>query len=230
MRTPVVDYRTFRPSKINNPEFRHLKLLLSWVIYFAMYFLTENLIPAENCYVIHSSLDDMLPFCEIFVIPYVGWYFLVFGSLLYFLLYNIESFKNLQTFIIITQVVAMAIYIAFPNMQDLRPAEFPRDNFLSRIVGFLYYFDTNTNVFPSLHVGYSLALASVWLKEKGASFAWKAFVLIAVILICLSTAFIKQHSVLDIFAAGAICLFAEVIVYKKYWRSRLSRNKQTSQI
>lgn len=228
MKKPVVDYREFRLSKINDPQFSHLKLLLGWVGYFALYILTENVIPRERCYVVHCWLDDVIPFCEAFVIPYVFWYLLVFGSLFYFLLYNVDSFKKLSTFIIITQVVAMTIYIVFPNRQDLRPAEFDRDNILTQLVGFLYTVDTSTNVCPSLHVGYSLALASVWTKEKEASRSWKIFVIIAVILICMSTAFIKQHSVVDAIAALVMCLFAEFIIYgKSYWYERIKRKKQS---
>lgn len=226
MRKPVVDYREFRLSKINDPQFSHLKLLLGWIGYFALYFLTENLIPAERCHVVHSWLDDVIPFCEAFVIPYVFWYALIVISLGYFALYNVDSFKKLQIFIIVTQVVAMAIYIIFPNRQDLRPVEFPRDNLLTQCVALLYSLDTSTNVCPSLHVAYSLGIASVWLKEKGVSILWKAFVVIAVILICLSTAFIKQHSVVDAFAALPVCLLAEYITYgKSYWRGRLKGNR-----
>lgn len=221
MKKPVVDYRSFRLSKINDPQFRHLKLLLGWVGYFILYFLTENLIPAERCTPVHMWVDDVIPFCEVFVIPYVFWYLLIVISLGYFLLYNVDSFKRLQTFIIITQVVAMAIYIVFPSRQDLRPAEFPRDNFLTRCVAFLYSADTSTGVCPSLHVAYSIGIASVWLKEKGISKWWKAFVVVAVILICLSTMFIKQHSAVDFFAALPVCLLAEMLVYgKDYWRDR----------
>lgn len=224
MRKPVVDYRQFRLSKLNDPQFSHLKYLLGWVGYFALYFLTERLIPAESCYVIHSPLDDMIPFCEIFVIPYVGWYLLIVASLLYFALYNTESFKKLQSFIIITQIVAMAVYIIFPNMQDLRPSEFARDNIFTDIVGLLYTFDTNTNVCPSLHVGYSIGIASVWLKERDVSRWVKIFITVFVVLVCLSTAFIKQHSVLDAFAAVPMCILAEIILYKDYWKEKFKKN------
>ena len=223
MKKPVVDYRQFRLSKLNDPKFSHLKLLLGWVGYFALYFLTENLIPRENCYVIHAPLDDLIPFCELFIIPYVFWYALIVISLLYFLLYNVDSFKKLQTYIIITQVAAMAIYILFPNRQDLRPAEFPRENIFTEIISWLYAFDTSTNVCPSLHVAYSLGIASVWVKEKGVSRWWKAFVVVAVILICLSTAFIKQHSIVDAFAALPICAAAELILYRDYYKNKRHR-------
>ncbi len=219
MKKPEVDYRQFRLSKINDPQFSHLKLLLGWVGYFVLYFLTENLIPAKSCTPVHIWLDDIIPFCEVFIIPYVFWYFLIVFSLGYFLLYNVDSFKRLQTYIIITQVCAMAIYILLPTRQELRPAEFPRDNFLTQCIAFLYAFDTNTGVCPSLHVAYSLGMVSVWVREKGASVWWKVFVVVAVILICLSTVFIKQHSALDFFAALPICLLAEGIVYGKVcWR------------
>lgn len=223
MKKPVVDYKTFRLSRINEPQFSHLKLLLGWLGYFALYILTENLIPPESCHVVHCALDDIIPFCEFFLIPYVGWYFLIVASLLYFMLYNVESFKKLQIYIIITQVAAMIIYISFPNMQELRPEVFPRDNIFTEAISLLYAVDTNTNVCPSLHVAYSIGIASVWLKEKGVSRWWKVFIVIAVILICFSTAFIKQHSVVDFFAALPVCLLAEGMVFGKYWRSRVKK-------
>ena len=227
MKKPVVDYRTFRLSKLNTPEFSHLLLLLGWVGYFILYFLTENLIPAEKCHPIHIPLDDMIPFMEIFVIPYVFWYVLIVFSLGYFALYNTQQFRNLQTYIIITQVVAMIVYIVYPSRQDLRPEVFPRDNFLTDIVRLLYTFDTNTGVFPSLHVGYSLGIASVWLKEKGAHWLWKAFVVIAVALICMSIAFIKQHSAADFFGALPVCLLAELLVFGRshYFKKRPGKEK-----
>ncbi len=220
MKTPVIDYREFRLSKINEPRFSHLKLLLGWVVYFIFYFLTENLIPAERCTPVHIFLDDYIPFCEYFLIPYVFWYGLIVFSLGYFLLYNVDSFKRLQTFIIITQVVAMAIYILFPSRQDLRPEVFPRDNFLTRCIGLIYSFDTSTGVCPSLHVAYSIGIASVWLKEKDVSWVWKGFIVVAVVLICLSTMFIKQHSAADFFAALPVCLLAEGLLYGSYWKQR----------
>ncbi len=226
MKKPQVDYRKFKLTNINSPEFSHLKLLLGWVGYFALFFLTERFIKREACYVIHSPLDDLIPFCEVFVIPYVLWYLLIVLSLGYFLVYNVDSFKRLQKFIIITQIVAMAVYIIFPNMQPLRPTEFARDNIFTDMVGFLYTIDTNTNVCPSLHVAYSIAIASVWVKEKGISPWFKAFIVVFVILICLSTVFIKQHSVIDGFAAIPLCILGEIIIYgKDFWLPKFKRTK-----
>ena len=125
MKQPVIDYREFRLSRINEPRFAHLKLLLGWVGYFILYFLTENLIPLEKCHLIHSPLDDLIPFNEWFFIPYTFWFFLVAGSLLWFLLYDVESFRGLSKFIIVTQVVAMAVYILYPAARTCGRRCFP---------------------------------------------------------------------------------------------------------
>lgn len=220
MKKPVVDYRQFRLSRLNDPRFSHLKLLSGWIFYFIAFFLTERLIPTETCHPVHCALDDLIPFCEYFVIPYVLWYVLIVGSLLYFLLYNVDSFKKLQTYIIITQVAAMAIYILWPNRQDLRPELFPRENVFSALVGLIYSVDTNTGVCPSLHCAYSIGIASVWLREKGVSRVFKTVIVLAAALICLSTMFIKQHSAVDFFAALPVCLLAEILVFYVFFANK----------
>lgn len=224
MKKPMVDYREFRFSRINEPRFSHVKLLLGWVIYFSLYFITENLIPPERCHVIHCALDDLIPFQEFFVIFYVGWYFLVFGALLYYFLYDVDSFRRLQIFIMITQAVAMACYILYPSRQDLRPESFARDNVLTQLMGFIYSFDTNTGVLPSLHVAYSLGVLSVFCKDRRTTLPARLCMAAVVLCICAAVCFVKQHSALDVLAALPLGLLAEAIVYgKSYWLPRLRR-------
>lgn len=226
MKRAVVDYSGFRLDKLRHPRFSHLLLLLGWVGYLLLYVLTEALIPAERCIPVHTVIDDWIPFCEVFVIPYVLWYFLIAGSLLYFLLYDVDSFRSLQTFFIITQLVAIIAYILLPTRQDLRPAVFPRDNLLTRCVGFLYCVDTNTGVCPSLHAALSVAMASVWLKAKQIPVWWKGCVVILAVLICLSTMFIKQHSAVDVLAALPVCLLAEILVFGPYWKRKMKNGSR----
>lgn len=213
MRKPVVDYRDFRFLKIRQPQYSHLLYLLGWVGYFILYFLTENLIPYEKCYPVHCVLDDVIPFCEYFVIPYVGWYLLIVISLIYFALYNPNNFKNMNKYIIITQVLAMIIYIVFPNRQDLRPDVFVRDNIFTDVIGVLYRIDTCTGVCPSLHVAISIGIASTWLREKTASKVCRTCIVVFCGLVCMSVAFVKQHSVLDILVAIPVCVVAEYFTF-----------------
>lgn len=222
MKKALVDYSGFSLKRLKEPRFSHILLLLGWVGYFALYFITENLIPVERCHVVHCALDDMIPFNEFFVIFYVGWYVLVFGSLAYTLFFDVENFRNIQLYIMITQAVAMLCYIVWPSVQNLRPESFPRENALTWLMGIIYAFDTPTGVCPSLHVAYSVGILSAGLKDKRLAVGWKAALTMFVIMVCLAVCFVKQHSAIDVLAAVPVCLLAEALVFgKKFYLPRL---------
>ena len=217
-----VDYSGFSLRRLNEPRFSHMKLLGGWIFYFVMYFVTENLIPASACHPMHCALDDIIPFNEFFLIFYVGWYALVFFSLAYTLFFDVPNFKKIQTYIIITQVIAMTCYVVWPTRQDLRPTVFERDNFLTALTAFIYSFDTSTGVCPSLHVGYSLGILSVALKDRELGTGWKIALGFTVFMICCAVCFVKQHSALDVLFALPMCLVAEWLTFgKDYWLPRL---------
>ena len=194
------DYSGFSLRRLNEPRFAHAKLLGG---------------------PIHCALDDLIPFNEAFLFFYVGWYVLVAGSLAYTFFYNVPAFRKLQTFIMITQAVAMLCYILWPSRQDLRPEVFPRENLLTALMGFIYAFDTSTGVCPSLHVAYSLGILSVGLKDEKMPALWKVLLTLFVLGVCAAVCFVKQHSAVDVFAALPVCLLAEALVYgKDYWLPR----------
>ncbi len=227
MKKQRVDYSGFSLRRLNEPRFAHAKLLGDWIAYFALYFITENLIPPERCHVIHWFLDDMIPFNEFFVIFYVGWFLLVALSLAYTFFYDVESFKKLQVFLMITQALAMLCYIVWPSVQDLRPVSFPRHNVFTWVLGLLYAFDTPTGVCPSLHVAYSLGILSVALKDRDLNGWLKAALAVFVLMVCLAVCFVKQHSSIDVLAALPVCLIAEIAVYgKDYWRPRIRNTRK----
>ena len=87
-------------------------------------------------------------------------------------------------------------------------------------MGIIYRFDTNTGVCPSLHVAYSIGIASAWLKEKSTAWYVKLGVTVFVIGVCLSVAFTKQHSVVDIYAALPVCLIAEFFAFRNYYKAK----------
>ncbi len=221
MKKQRVDYSGFSLRRLNEMQFSHVKLLAGWIVYFALYFLTENLIPPEKCHVIHGFLDNVIPFREGFVIFYVGWYLLVFGALAYAFFHDVESFKRMQTYIMITQALAMLCYILYPSIQDLRPAEFPRQNIFTWLLGIIYAFDTPSGVCPSLHVAYSMGILSEGLKDRDLSGWLKAGLTFFVVMVCMAVCFVKQHSSIDVLAAMPVCLIAELAVYgKDYWKPR----------
>lgn len=210
----AADYRNFRFSKINTPEYRHLWLLLIWPAYILRHFLVEQLNPAEVHTVIHSPLDDIIPFYEGFVIFYVLWCFAIAGMHLYTMLFDLDAFRRCSKFLIISITISTAIFLLFPSCQEFRPTAFPRGNLLTRIVGLLYAVDTNTNVFPSEHAigAFAVLAAAINTKSLRSPVKTAAFALLTV-LISLSAVFLKQHSILDVLAALPICAVAYGVCY-----------------
>lgn len=224
---PVVDYRDFRFSKLGTDEFRHLKLLIYWPVFLLFFLFVERLSPVDYYYPVSCALDAHIPFCEFFVIPYLFWFAYLIGMHLYTLLYDIEVFRKLMRFIIISYSIRMVIYLLFPTCQELRPTTFERDNLFTQFLCYFYQFDTNTNVCPSLHV---VGSAAVWCTslhiEKFRTFGWKLFFGMTAILICASTLFLKQHSVVDVIVAIPVCLIAYFFSFKR----NTKKQKQGSQI
>lgn len=209
----MIDYRNFRFSKLNTPEFKHVKLLLYWPVYGLVFLLLERGL-SLNYHTISCPLDDKIPFCEFFLIPYYFWFVFLIGMLLYTFLVDPECFQRYMIFIMITYSVTCLIYVIYPTAQELRPTVFERQNIFTDIVSFLYAFDTNTNVCPSLHVIGSFAvLFASWHTPRFQTRGWRFFFWFCTILISVSTVFLKQHSIIDVIAAIPLCMIAYPLAF-----------------
>ena len=228
MKKPVVDYREFRLSKLNDPKFSHLKLLLGWPVYFLSYFLTEHLIAEERCRVIHCALDDVIPFCEYFVVPYLLWFGYVAVTVCWLCIKDKEEGGRLVAFLIAGMTVFIVISAIFPNGLHLRPRTFARDNIFVDMVRKLYVADTSTNVVPSIHVynsiGIMIAVCRTKLLKKHRLI--KGGMLILGVSIICSTVLIKQHSMLDVLTA---CILSSV-VYAVCYRNETVENESMSEV
>ena len=114
--------------------------------------------------------------------------------------------------------IAVIIYFVFPNgLADFRPETFPRDNFCTDLVKLLHKADTPTNVLPSLHVYNTLVIEFAVFNSKTFGRHKKKVCIITAIwglLICVSTVFLKQHSVYDVLAAIVLAAIIYPITYK----------------
>lgn len=213
----MVDYRGFSLDKLNSPQYQHLKLLLYWPVFGLLFLIAERGGLTNEYFIMHCRLDDKIPFCEYFIIPYLFWFVFMAGMVIYSLLYEVELFENYMRYIIITYSVGLIIFFLFPTCQMMRPTVFPRDNVFTQFLAVFYQFDTSTNVCPSLHVVGSLAVTFAGLKSKRLnSFRWKCFFITGGILISISTVFVKQHSCIDLAAGLIICLLAHPVIYGRF--------------
>ena len=215
-----VNYLEFRFSKLNTPQFSHVIYAFYWPVYVACFMLLEKLRPVSECYVMYCPLDDKIPFCEYFVLPYLFWYPFMILPLFYVFLFEPETFRRTMKFNILTYSFAVLSFLVFPTCQMLRPEVLPRDNFFADVVRFVYSADTNTNVSPSVHIIGSLAaLFSAFDSKTFSTKGWKVFFSVSAFLICISTVFVKQHSVIDIFDALPICILGYYLFFRRSERA-----------
>lgn len=202
-------------------ERRDLLYFLFWPIYGLRYLFIENCNPAQYYYEVHCPLDDVIPFREEFVIPYVFWYVFIFGMHVYAYVLDRDVFLRYSRFWIISIAISTAIYLLFPNCQNLRPETYPRDNLLTSMVVLVHQADTNTNVCPSEHVIGSIAVfAAAWNCNALRTPVRITIIGILAFLTGIATVFLKQHSFVDVMAAIPVCLFAWWLCYGRRNRKK----------
>ena len=209
-------------------KYKHAWPLLYVFIYMPWFILLETLIPADypGLHILHCPLDDMIPFCEWFVIPYLLW-FLYIPAVFVFLFYHSKNeFYRICAYEFTGMTIALLVCTFYPNGLNLRLTDMGRDNILVQLVNFLYTNDTPTNVCPSIHVFATISahlclVKSPHMQKLQSRKRMKVFSLILSVLICLSTVFLKQHSVIDIIA-GALLAFILYFVVFKWWFRKVS--------
>lgn len=192
--------------------------VLYWIAYLIMFFTVEALIPANHpgLTIIHCSLDDYIPFCEYFIIPYCMWFlYIVFGCLYMYYKATDREFIRFVIAIAGGMTACLIFYLIFPNGLNLRPETMPRDNIFTFFVSMIYKSDTPTNAFPSIHVYVSLIIHVCLAKSKEFRKNKPALAasLCLSVLICISTVFSKQHSVLDIVSGVVVAIIFYMILY-----------------
>jgi membrane-associated phospholipid phosphatase len=191
----------------------HHWLMLIWILYFIVFIVEEHFI-TTGYWVSYLPLDDKIPFCEYFIIPYCTWYPLLLCMTLYLCFFDKPGFIRFMSFIGVGFLSVCVLYAIFPNGQDLRPAVFERHNFFTWLIGRIYAADTNTNVCPSLHVVGCSALICASFDSPELRKRHIPWIMLPLgILVSISTVFIKQHSVLDLITAVPYSAVVWLVVY-----------------
>ena len=195
-------------------KYSHAWVLLYILIYMPWFLYLEQR-SSVHYYMIHSPIDNHIPFIEYFIVPYLLWFVFIAVTMGYFFFTDKWGFYRLSAFMFTGMTLFLIICTVFPNALNLRPAAFARDNIFVDLVKFVYRADTPTNVLPSIHVFNSIAVCvaishSDALK-KHQKIQYISYAL--AFLIILSTMFLKQHSVTDVIAAVAMACIIYPFVY-----------------
>lgn len=197
-------------------KYKHGLILLYFFIYMIWFTILERNVTTDFTPV-YSILDDYIPFLEIFIIPYFLWFGFIFVTVAYFFLTSKQDFYKCCAFLFIGMTICLIIYTIWPNGHFLRVNldTLGRSNVFTYMLSFIYNIDTATNVFPSIHVYNSIgAMIAIRKSERLRPIKWlQISVFILTLLICASTVFLKQHSILDVFGGIILSLIMYSIVY-----------------
>lgn len=196
-------------------SYKHIiPLLIYGVIYLAWFAHLEKTVTTDYT-VIHTFVDDYIPFCEVFVIPYFLWFAYIAVTVMFFFFTDKDDYYRTCTFLFTGMTVFLIISTLFPNGHNLRLTQMPRDNIFTHMVEGLWATDTSTNLWPSIHVYNSLGAHFAIMRSE--RLANKKGIRIGSLVLCvsiiLSTMFIKQHSVFDVITGIIMALIMYLVVY-----------------
>jgi len=196
-------------------QYRHASLAIFYLIFYLMWFFWLEKNVTKHYTVIHVALDDYIPFCEVFIIPYLLWFAYVACTVVYLMFTDKTEYYRACAFLFTGMTIFLIISTLFPNGHHLRPADMPRDNIFTYLVENLYRKDTSTNIWPSIHVFNSLGahIAIMHCKNLEKNKPVRIVSGILAFSIVLSTMFLKQHSVYDVITAFMMAAVLYVIVY-----------------
>ena len=127
--------------------------------YFPFYLLGFVLVEqvVEPRHIIWCPLDDLIPFCEYFIVPYATWFVELAVIPLLLLQYDRKQYYYLCAVMFTGMTLCLGLYLIFPNGLDLR-VEITRQNIFADLVRLIQAVDTPTNVGPSIHVASAMAM------------------------------------------------------------------------
>ena len=197
-------------------------VILLFVFHASIFFVTAHVLTGHH--VVHVPLDDMIPYCNVFIIPYVLWYLYIPLLMLWAWRKDRVTLYRQIAGLLVCMLLTYVVFFTYPTMVDFRPEAAGSDVF-SWICRIIYKYDTPpVNVFPSLHCSETLILylctftVGTFRKHK-----WiHAAALIMAVLICLSAMLVKQHSVVDVVAGLLFAVLSFGIVTLLFRKKDLS--------
>lgn len=215
-------------------KYRHALLIPVYGIFYMICFTYLERTVVRNYHVISSPLDDLIPFCEYFIVPYLLWFAYIVLTVVYFALFNDnkQEYYRLAANLMIGMSLFLVISYVYPNGVNLRPESLGEPNLFTHLVHYIYSHDTPTNVFPSIHVFNSIACCCAILNcSKLRKNLWiRCGSVVLTVLIVLSTMFLKQHSVYDVFFGSLLAVVTYWLIYRPIPSWQHARNPKYHRI
>lgn len=202
--------------KTDKVKKRFASIIIFGAWYLCSFFWMEQ--RSVHIHLIRMEIDKKIPFCEYFIIPYMLWFLFVAGTVVYLTVFDDDDkeYRRLLFSLGIGMILFLITSYVYPNGQNLRP-KLHGDSIFIEMVRILYKMDTPTNILPSLHVFNSVVCGIALLRNKWVKphKIFCAAIVVLVVLIIMSTVFLKQHSMLDVIVALVLNAVCYAVLYAK---------------
>jgi len=200
---------------------RLLSILVIAIIQPGCYELTNRLNSGGTA-VPETWLDKIIPVWPIWSVMYLLLISFWSIALIYMALKMEERlYRAAFTAAVLTIVPAMTIFILWPNY-IIRP-ELVGSNIFTRILQWVYNFDSPYNALPSGHM-YMTILTGLYFTRWYPKVKW--WMVLITILMIPSTLFTKQHVILDLIAATVLAIIADRLAMWWVFKHETGRKKE----
>lgn len=184
------------------PQYAVLSLTAGLLLNSLIYWGTQQIMKNAVHYDLTGRLEEAIPFQKEWIIIYIASY--LFWAVCYIMVAKRgkEEWYRFSTADMLSRLVCCFFFLVLPTT-NIRP-EVNGNGICSFLVRFIYQNDEATNLFPSIHCLCSWLCFLGLRKERKISIVYRFLAFVMAILICLSTVFVKQHYVIDIFGGVII--------------------------
>ena len=105
-----------------------------------IWFFWLDLTITDPKYIIHSSVDDLIPFNEWFIFPYCSWFVLLAAVTALLWWFDTASYDKLCLMMFSGMTLCLIIYMVLPNGLDIRPTAeaIGRENFAMTLMQLIW--------------------------------------------------------------------------------------------
>ena len=122
-------------------QYKSLVIMAVYAVFYlaAFFYLEKRTVAVHE---INFGIDAYIPFCEIFIVPYLLWFGYVALTVVYLCIRDKEESEKLVAFLMAGMTIFIVVSAVFPNGHNLRPTSFARDNIFIDLIKNLYLPDT----------------------------------------------------------------------------------------
>lgn len=171
--------------------------------------------PGRTLHVPELTLDRTVPLQPIWSLVYGSHFLLV--VLPFLIVRQEEQIRRTVLAYLMVWIIAYVCFLVYPTIAP-RPVTVVGEGFFAWLVRLIYLSDPPYNCFPSLHVAHSFVSAlTCYRVHRGVGIAIGLWVL----LIAVSTMYIKQHYILDVVVGILLAYVAYLVFLRSYPREAI---------